>query len=129
MRSNETQSDTEPNFTDRVYEVVAQIPYGRVTTYGSIARAVGHPRSARMVGWAVNNPPPEAGACCHRVVNRVGFLSGGWHFGHPDIMRDRLAVEGVTFVDDYQVDLKRHFWEPELASSDEMDNFEDIAGR
>ena len=120
---------TGTNFTNRVYDLVARIPYGRVTTYGALARAVGEPRSARMVGWAVNAPPPELGLPCHRVVNRIGFLSGGWHFGHPDVMRDALLEEGVTFVDEYQVDLKRHFWDPDLASAsaDEVDDLEDVS--
>jgi methylated-DNA-protein-cysteine methyltransferase-like protein len=120
---------TGTNFTNRVYAVVARIPHGRVTTYGAIARALGEPRSARMVGWAVNAPPPELQLPCHRVVNRIGFLSGGWHFGHPDVMRDALREEDITFVDEYQVDLKQHFWDPDLdsATADEMDDLERIA--
>ena len=84
-----------------------------------------------MVGWAVNSPPPELDLPCHRVVNRIGYLSGGWHFGHPDVMRDALLDEGVTFVDEYQVDLTRHFWDPSLesATADEMDDLEDVPGR
>jgi methylated-DNA-protein-cysteine methyltransferase-like protein len=119
-----------PKFIDRVHEVVAQIPYGRVTTYGAIARSLGEAKSARMVGWAVNSPPPELNLPCHRVVNRIGFLSGGWHFGHPDVMRDALLAEAITFVDEYQVDLDRHFWDPSLesAAADEMNDLEDIAG-
>ena len=125
------RSSRQPNFADRVYVVVAQIPYGHVTTYGAIARSLGEARSARMVGWAVSSPPPELNLPCHRVVNRIGYLSGGWHFGHPDIMRDALLDEGVTFVDEYQVDLARHFWDPSLASAaaDEMDDLKNIPGR
>jgi len=116
---------------ERVYAAVAAIPRGRVTTYGAIARAIGQPRAARMVGWAVSAPPPALQLPCHRVVNRIGFLSGGWNFGHPDIMRDALLAEDVRFVDEYQVDLKRHFWDPSLGASptDEMDDFEDISTR
>jgi methylated-DNA-protein-cysteine methyltransferase related protein len=119
---------TGTNFTNRVYAVVARIPHGRVTTYGAIARSLGEPRSARMVGWAVNKPPPELQLPCHRVVNRIGYLSGGWHFGHPDVMRDALLDEHITFVDEYQVDLRRHFWDPDLdsASADEVDDLERI---
>jgi methylated-DNA-protein-cysteine methyltransferase related protein len=124
-------ADRRPNFVERVYVVVAQIPYGRVTTYGAIARSLGEARSARMVGWAVNSPPPELDLPCHRVVNRIGYLSGGWHFGHPDIMRNALLEERITFVDEYQVDLTRHFWDPSLesAASDEVDDLEDIPSR
>lgn len=122
-------TDARSGFVDKVHAVVARIPHGSVTTYGAIARALGEARAARMVGWAVNSPPPELNLPCHRVVNRIGFLSGGWHFGHPDVMRDALQDEGVTFVAEYQVDLKRHFWDPSLGSpaADEVDDFDDIS--
>lgn len=99
-------------FDERVYTVVSAIPRGRVTTYGLIARALGDPRSARMVGWAMRRTPPGRRIPAHRVVNRIGFLSGGWHFGHPDIMRDRLVAENIQFVDEYQVDLTMTLWDP-----------------
>ncbi|MBA2276416.1 MAG: MGMT family protein [Chloroflexia bacterium] len=101
-----------PTFPDRVYRVVAHIPHGRVTTYGLIARSLGAPRSARMVGWVLRRTPPEMNLPCHRVVNRIGLLSGGWHFGHPDIMRDLLRDESIPFRDDYQVDLSTCLWNP-----------------
>jgi methylated-DNA-protein-cysteine methyltransferase-like protein len=106
-------------FIERVYDVVARIPCGRVTTYGRIARALGSPRSARMVGWALNRTPPERNLPAHRVVNRVGFLSGALHFGHPDEMRDLLLEEGVPFVDDETVDLDAVVWDP--ADEPELD--------
>lgn len=104
-----------PEFADRVYDLVAQIPVGRVTTYGRLARAIGDPRGGRMVGWALmyaDDDPKGRDLPCHRVVNRVGLLSGGWHFGHPDVMRALLLAEGVPFTNDYQVDLDRCLWEP-----------------
>ena len=101
-----------PQFSARVYDLVARIPRGRVTTYGRIARAVGDPRAARMVGWALMHVADEQDLPCHRVVNRIGLLSGGWHFGHPDVMRGLLLAEGVPFKDEYQVDLERCVWEP-----------------
>jgi len=102
-----------PPFAARVYDLVARIPRGRVTTYGRLARAVGDPRGARMVGWALMSAVDDARDLpCHRVVNRVGLLSGGWHFGHPDVMRGLLMAEDVPFKDDYQVDLDRCLWEP-----------------
>ena len=102
-----------PPFAARVYDLVARIPRGRVTTYGRIARAIGDPRGARMVGWALMDAVNDARDLpCHRVVNRVGLLSGGWHFGHPDLMRRLLVAEEVPFKDDYQVDLDRCLWEP-----------------
>jgi methylated-DNA-protein-cysteine methyltransferase related protein len=100
------------DFPERVYAMVAAIPYGRVTTFGRIARALGAPRSARMVGWALTRTPPEMHLPAHRVVNRIGFLSGGLHFGHPDVMRGLLIAEDVTFVDEYTVDLARFVWDP-----------------
>jgi methylated-DNA-protein-cysteine methyltransferase-like protein len=100
-----------PDFAARVYDVVARIPRGRVTTYGRIARALGETRSARMVGWAlmavVGDDLP-----CHRVVNRNGNLTGGWHFGHPDVMRGLLLAEDVPFLPDARVDLDACVWEP-----------------
>lgn len=102
-----------PVFANRVYDIVARIPYGRVTTYGRIARALAEPRSARMVGWALMYAPEERDLPCHRVVNRVGVLSGGWHFGHPDIMRGMLLTEGIPFTEDDRVDLERCLWEPD----------------
>lgn len=104
--------DAPLSFPQRVHAVVARIPYGKVTTYGAIARTLGSPRSARMVGWSLRHAQAELGLPCHRVVNRVGFLSGGEAFGHPDIMRDLLLAEGVPFCDEYTVDLTRAFWDP-----------------
>lgn len=100
-------------FRSRVYDVVRRIPEGHVTTYGAIARSLDAPRSARMVGWAMSQSPPEISDVAHRVVNRFGQLSGGWAWGHPEIMRALLEDEGVTFVGELQVDLARHFWNPE----------------
>lgn len=100
------------DFVERVYAVVRQIPPGRVTTYGRIARAIGAARSARMVGWALHRCPPDVSDVAHRVVNRNGELTGGWAWGHPAIMRALLEDEGVTFVDEFQVDLARHLWDP-----------------
>lgn len=99
-------------FIQRVYDTIDRIPWGRVTTYGRIARAVGEPRSARMVGWAMMAVPPELDLPCHRVVNRAGLLSGGWYFGHPDIMRGLLLDEGIPFSDEYVVDLDQCVWDP-----------------
>ncbi len=122
-----TQSDPspKPRFSDLVHQIVARIPSGSVTTYGAIARALGNPRNARMVGWAVHDPPAELELPCQRVVNKSGVLTGGVHFGHPDVMRAILMGEGVTFVDEYQVDIARHFWDPS-AAADEMGYLDDV---
>lgn len=97
---------------EQVYEIVARIPHGRATTYGAIARALGNPRGAREVGWALNAVPEGSALPCHRVVDRDGRLSGGWAFGHPEIMAGRLEDEGVPFLEQYRVDLSMCFWDP-----------------
>uniref|UniRef100_A0A831X1B7 6-O-methylguanine DNA methyltransferase n=1 Tax=Thermorudis peleae TaxID=1382356 RepID=A0A831X1B7_9BACT len=101
-----------PDFAERVYALVRRIPPGRVTTYGRIARAAGAAHSARMVGWLLHHCPPDVSAVAHRVVNRNGELTGGWAWGHPTVMRALLEDEGVTFVDEYRVDLEKHLWDP-----------------
>jgi len=109
------QNPADPEgFAERVYAVVEAIPVGRVTTFGLIARALGAPRSARIVGGALHYAPESRHVPAHRVVNRQGFLSGGWNFGHPDIMRERLLKDGVVFkdVDAYIVDLAQCLWDP-----------------
>lgn len=115
---NDATLEGTDSFIDRVFEIVLQIPYGRVTTYGRIARAIGAPRSARMVGWALHNSRPDVSDVAHRVVNRNGELTGGWSWGHPQVMKALLEDEGITFSDEYQVDLARHLWEPEIEEPD-----------
>ena len=102
---------TPPDFFDRVVAAVAEIPYGRVTTYGHLARAVGSAGSARMVGWVLNGAV-GTGLPCHRVVNRYGALSGARHFPSPTFMEDALRSEGVAFGDDGCVRLDQHLWTP-----------------
>ena len=98
------------NFFDRVYKVVAKIPYGRVTTYGDIAEACGTRGAARTVGWAMNGCGRDIPA--HRVVNRVGALTGKFHFGDPNLMEDLLRSEGIEFDNKGRVRLDRHLWIP-----------------
>ena len=98
-------------FFQQVYEIVKQIPLGKVTTYGTIARLVGKPRASRQVGWALHVNPEPFVTPCHRVVNREGKLSGAFAFGGKDIQRDLLVDEGITFVNDDTVDLTLHLWE------------------
>lgn len=103
----------EESFFELVYEVARQIPYGRVTSYGAIAACLGTKLSARMVGWAMNgaekvNPTVPA----HRVVNRVGLLSGKHHFKPPGKMEKLLKKEGILVKDDVIVDFKEKFWDP-----------------
>lgn len=98
------------DYYERVYEVVAEIPTGKVSTYGAIARFLGITSGARMVGYALNNVG-DRNIPAHRVVNRKGELTGRAHFP-DDTMRERLQQEGLTFLDDYQIDIEAHFWDP-----------------
>ena len=98
------------DYYQRVYRIVEQIPSGRVTTYGVIARYLGIASGARMVGYALNKAV-ETKIPAHRVVNRNGELTGRSHFP-DDTMRERLKQESVKFIDDYQVDIERHLWDP-----------------
>jgi methylated-DNA-protein-cysteine methyltransferase related protein len=99
------------DFFDKVYKIVAKIPYGKVATYGDIAEACGIRSSARTVGWALNGAK-ETGLPCHRVVNRFGALTGRLHFGSYDLMEELLKSEGVEFDKDGCVRLDKHLWKP-----------------
>ena len=101
------------SFYERVYDVVRQVPYRRVTTYGAIAKYVGTGRSARMVGWVMNkslHAKPQVPA--HRVVNRIGLLTGKHHFETPSMMQQLLENEGIEIKDDQVKDFEKLFWDP-----------------
>jgi methylated-DNA-protein-cysteine methyltransferase-like protein len=102
----------EENFFERVYQIARQIPYGRVTSYVAIAKALGAARSARMVGWAMNASHNLEDIPAHRVVNRKGMLSGKHHFDGTNLMQQLLESEGITVVDNQIVDFEKVFWEP-----------------
>lgn len=99
------------DFFDRVYNVVAKIPKGKVTTYGAIAKVCGLKSAARTVGWALNSSK-EKNIPAHRVVNRFGALTGKLHFGDPHLMKDLLISEGVEFDENDCVIMEKYFWEP-----------------
>ena len=103
----------EHSFFELVFEVVRQVPKGRVTTYGAVANCLGTKLSARMVGWAMNGAHrvrPKVPA--HRVINRNGMLSGKHHFAMPNQMQELLEKEGIKVIDDTVVDFKKLFWDP-----------------
>ena len=100
------------NFFERVYAVARQIPYGRVTSYGAIAKVIGSARSARMVGWAMNACHNIDDVPAHRVVNRKGLLTGKHHFDGTNLMQQLLENEGIAVVNSQIVDLEKYFWEP-----------------
>ena len=102
----------EDSFFERVYEVARQIPYGRVTSYGAIAKYLGTAGSARMVGWAMNGSHKYGDIPAHRVVNRNGLLSGKHHFGGTNLMQQLLENEGIDVVEDQVVNFPEHFWDP-----------------
>jgi methylated-DNA-protein-cysteine methyltransferase-like protein len=99
------------DYYEQVYNLVRRIPEGMVTTYGDIAAALGIRSGARLVGWALNGVDLQGrqDIPCHRVVNRLGELSGRLHFETPYAMRERLEAEGVAFVGE-RVDMQRHHW-------------------
>jgi methylated-DNA-protein-cysteine methyltransferase related protein len=103
----------ENDFFSLVYEVTKLIPYGRVTSYGAIARYLGSGRSARMVGWALNNCHNISGPIpAHRVVNRNGMLTGKRHFGNSTTMEQLLINEGLIIEDDVIINFREKFWDP-----------------
>lgn len=112
-------------FSDKVFEIVRKVPHGKVTTYGQVAALMGRPQSGRYVGFALrNNPEPfqegasgaqAQGVPCHRVLFKDGSLVPGFAFGGPDVQRELLEAEGVTFEDDTHVDLEAHLWDGCLA--------------
>ena len=108
-------SEIEESFFEKVYAVVRQIPPGRVTSYGAIARFLGTGRSARMVGWALNHSQQSGLAVpAQRVVNRVGLLTGKFHFPTTDLMEALLIPEGLTIKDDIVQDFEKYFWDPAI---------------
>ncbi len=108
------QYSTQLDFFEQVYEIVKEIPFGRVTSYGAIAQALGAKKSSRMVGWAMNacHNRPEIPA--HRVVNRNGLLTGKMHFSTPTEMEERLKKEGVNITNDQIVEFQKIFWDPNM---------------
>ncbi|SDD59239.1 methylated-DNA-protein-cysteine methyltransferase related protein [Pricia antarctica] len=100
------------NFFQKVYEVARQIPEGRVTSYGAIAKYLGAARSARMVGWAMNGAGSMPEVPAHRVVNKIGLLTGKHHFDGTNLMQQLLENEGIKVVDNQIVDFDNYFWDP-----------------
>ena len=102
------------NFFDNVYDVVRQVPKGRVTSYGAIAAYLGAKRSSRVVGYAMQvagtaHPPVPA----HRVVNRQGLLTGKFHFG-GNTMQQLLENEGVLVEENQVQNFQEIFWDPAI---------------
>ena len=104
----------EDGFFSKVYDVVRQIPFGRVCTYGIIARQIGSPQAARMVGWAMNKSGLEKEFVpAHRVVNRNGMLTGKHHFPNAGTMKEMLESEGIKILENRIIDFEKVLWKPE----------------
>jgi methylated-DNA-protein-cysteine methyltransferase-like protein len=113
LKSVKPSGKKDESFFELVYEVARQIPKGKVTSYGAIAACLGTRSSARMVGWAMNGAgkvKPKVPA--HRVVNRIGLLSGKHHFSPHGNMEKLLKKEGIKVKNDKIVDFEKHFWDP-----------------
>ncbi len=102
------------DFYNRIYDLVRLIPKGRVTTYGSIANYLGAKKSSRVVGWALNQSHSLKDVPAHRVVNRLGVLSGKIHFNPPELMQQLLEEEGIVVVNDKIQNFNQVFWNPEI---------------
>lgn len=107
-------SSKQDSFFEKVYEIVRQIPHGRVTSYGAIAECTGLRISARMVGWAMNGAASQKDVPAHRVVNRNGLLTGRHHFSPPELMQQLLENEGIVVENNQIVNFSQVFWKPEF---------------
>lgn len=104
-------SEKDKGFFEKVYDIVAGIPEGKVATYGGIGRMLGYPRGAKVVGWAMRSAPEGLNLPCHRVVKATGELSPGHVFGAYEIQRTMLEAEGITFREDGTIDMEKHLWQ------------------
>ncbi|GAB3007683.1 MGMT family protein [Niabella terrae] len=113
LKSLKPSGQPDLSFFEQVYAIARQIPKGRVTSYGAIARCIGTGKSARLVGWAMSNSSTvRPGVPAHRVVNSAGLLSGKHAFNPPERMQQLLEKEGLTIKNDKVADFKIHFWNP-----------------
>ena len=104
----------QTDFFNSVFQVVKLIPKGRVTSYGAIAAYLGAKKSSRVVGYAMNASHAIPGIPAHRVVNRLGCLTGKMHFSNPEEMERLLQLEGIVVKEDCIVNFKQLFWDPSI---------------
>ena len=104
----------EDGFFKKVYEITKQVPFGRVTSYGAIAKFLGSAKSARMVGWALNASHLDDTVPAHRVVNRNGLLTGKHHFKGSNLMQQLLENENVRIKNNSVVKFRELFWDPNI---------------
>jgi len=98
-------------FFDKCYDVVRRIPYGKVTSYGAIARYLGAAKGARMFGYAMTSSHGND-VPAHRVVNRKGLLTGKHHFEGTNLMQQLLESEGIKIEDNKVIEFESVFWDP-----------------
>ncbi len=101
---------THSNIYEKIYEVVANIPEGRVASYGQVAWMAGHPGAHRVVGYAMSRVPGGLNLPCHRVVNKAGEMAPFHVFGGEGFQRSLLEQEGVTFLKNGRIDMKKCQW-------------------
>lgn len=106
------QIDDNLTFFEKVYIVARHIPYGKVTSYGAIAKYLGTAKSARMVGWAMNKTHNDNTIPAHRVVNKKGLLTGKLHFDGTNLMQQLLENEGIKIENHKIINLESVFWTP-----------------
>lgn len=99
------------SFFEQVYDLVTQIPFGQVASYGQIAKLLNRPNHSRQVGFALHANPDPANIPCHRVVNRKGQITSGFAFGGANEHRKRLEAEGVVFLPNGTIDMSTYQWE------------------
>lgn len=109
-------------FFEKVYDLVRQIPKGKATSYGAIAKALGAPKSSRVVGYAMNHSHTYDDVPAHRVVNRNGVLTGKHHFSTSDAMQRLLEDEGIKVENDQIINFEKHFWIPPLSIGNDSEN-------
>ncbi|MBZ5858959.1 MGMT family protein [Flavihumibacter profundi] len=113
LKKLQPSGKAESSFFEQVFDIVEQVPRGKVTTYGAIAKALGSGLSARMVGWALNSAHSQTRPIpAQRVVNRNGQLSGKGHFATPTLMQELLEKEGISIENDTIKNFSKHFWDP-----------------
>ena len=106
---------SDNSFFEKVYVIARQIPFGKVTSYGAIAKCLGAARSARMVGYAMNASHDKDDIPAHRVVNRNGLLTGKFHFDGTNLMQQLLESEGIEVVNNQIINFDHHFWQPPMS--------------
>lgn len=114
--------EIDDTFIEKVYEQVAKIPYGKISTYGKIGELAGYPGAAREVGIAMSRIPEKSGLPAHRVVNKNGTLAPGHAFGGKEKQREMLLREGITFREDGLIHTEKHMW-PDDSGGEQLSLF------